>query len=93
MAAVNDSSRSMTAFEQNSTLVAVIEMSLSSWLVAGKLLARIVGLGVETADMLVHEILSRRLRDRRAVARYAGLTGAPDESGGRRLSIDPQNWL
>ena len=28
-----------------------------------------------------HEILSRRLRDRRAVARYAGLTGAPDESG------------
>ncbi|WP_298426641.1 hypothetical protein [Rhodoblastus sp.] len=43
--------------------------------------------------MLVHEILSRRLRDRRAVARYAGLTGAPDESGGRRLSIDPQNWL
>jgi len=49
-----------------------------------KLLTRIVGLGVETADMLVHEILSRRLRDRRAVARYAGLTGAPDESGGRR---------
>ena len=24
------------------------------------------------------------LRDRRAVARYAGLTGAPDESGARR---------
>lgn len=49
-----------------------------------KQLARIVGLGIETADMLVHEILSRRLRDRRAVARYAGLTGAPDDSGGRR---------
>ncbi|MBB4373053.1 transposase [Bradyrhizobium sp. cir1] len=49
-----------------------------------KLLARIIGVGVETADMLVHEILSRQLRDRRAVARYAGLTGAPDESGKRR---------
>ncbi|MFG3593927.1 transposase [Bradyrhizobium sp. RDI18] len=34
--------------------------------------------------MLVNEILSRNLRDRRAVARYAGLTGAPDESGQRR---------
>ena len=33
--------------------------------------------------MLAHEILSRPLRDRRAVARYAGLTGAPDESGNR----------
>jgi transposase len=49
-----------------------------------KLLARIIGVGIETADMLVHEILSRQLRDRRAVARYAGLTGAPDESGKRR---------
>ena len=28
-----------------------------------------------------HEILSRHLRDQRAVARYAGLTGSPDESG------------
>ncbi len=34
--------------------------------------------------MLVHEALSRDLRDRRAVARYGGLTGAPDESGKRR---------
>ena len=41
--------------------------------------------GIETADMLVHEILSRKLRDRRAVARYAGLTGAPDESGSKRV--------
>src|SRR5918912_987987 len=47
-------------------------------------LARIVGVGVETADMLVHEVLSRPMRDRRAVARYAGLTGAPDESGAQR---------
>ena len=49
-----------------------------------RLLARVVGVGVETADMLVHEILSRPLRDRRAVARYAGLTGSPDESGSRK---------
>jgi len=48
------------------------------------ILARVIGIGVETADMLVHEVLSRNLRDRRAVARYGGLTGAPDESGKRR---------
>jgi len=48
------------------------------------LLARIVGVGIETAEMLVREVLSRPLRDRRAVARYAGLTGSPDESGSKR---------
>jgi transposase len=48
------------------------------------LLVRIIGLGVETAEQLVHEILSRNLRDRKAVARYAGLTGSPDESGASR---------
>ena len=49
-----------------------------------QLLARVVGVGVETADMLVQEVFSRNLRDRKAVARYAGLTGAPDESGQKR---------
>ena len=49
-----------------------------------RLLARVIGIGVETADMLVQEVLSRSMRDRRAVARYAGLTGSPDESGRRR---------
>ena len=49
-----------------------------------RLLARVIGVGVETADMLVQEVLSRSMRDRRAVARYAGLTGSPDESGRRR---------
>jgi transposase len=49
-----------------------------------RLLARVIGVGIETADMLVHEVLSRNLRDRRAVARYAGLTGSPDESGRKR---------
>ena len=49
-----------------------------------RLLAQIRGLGIETADMLAHEAFSRVLRDRRAVARYGGLTGAPDESGARR---------
>ena len=48
------------------------------------LLARVVGITTVTADMLVQEVLSRRLRDRRALARYAGLTGSPDESGARR---------
>lgn len=49
-----------------------------------RLIASVIGIGVETADMLVQEVLSRNLRDRRAVARYAGLTGAPDESGSKR---------
>jgi transposase len=49
-----------------------------------RLLASVIGLGIETADLLVQEVFSRDLRDRRAVARYAGLTGAPDESGSKR---------
>jgi transposase len=47
-------------------------------------LERARGVGIETADMLVHEVFSRDLRDQRAVARYAGLTGSPDESGSKR---------
>ncbi len=47
-----------------------------------RLLARITGIGIETADLLVHELLLRNMRDRRAVARYGGLTGSPDRSGG-----------
>jgi transposase len=49
-----------------------------------RMLASIRGVGIETAEMLVQEVLSRNLRDRRAVGRYAGLTGAPDESGSKR---------
>jgi transposase len=44
------------------------------------LLARVIGVGIVTADMLVQEVLSRNMRDRRAIARYAGLTGSPDET-------------
>lgn len=51
---------------------------------AVRLLAQVIGLGIDTADMVVHEALSRHLSDRRAVARYAGLTGSPDESGSKR---------
>ena len=51
--------------------------------------ARVVGIGIETADMLVHEVLSRPMRDRKAVARYAGLTGSPDESGAKRREECP----
>jgi hypothetical protein len=31
--------------------------------------ARVLGVGIETADMLVNEVLSRRLRDGKAIAR------------------------
>ena len=47
-------------------------------------LAAIYGLGADTADMLAGEVFSRAIPDRRALARYGGLTGAPDESGKRR---------
>ena len=146
----NDLSRSLAALDQDSTLIAVIEMSQASWLVGASvpgverhplkklvpdaaallrltpwpncattwprlqlvkeqiadlerarlqrlrhppadaaqaqlaILTRVVGLGIETADVVVHELLMRNLRDRRAVARYGGITGAPDESGARR---------
>src|ERR1700760_297055 len=49
-----------------------------------RLLARVIGVGVETADMLVQEVLSRTMRDRRAVGRYAGLTGSPAQRGGKQ---------
>ena len=42
-----------------------------------RLLARVMGIGMQ-------EVLSRNLRDRHAVARYAGRTGSPDESGKKR---------
>jgi len=47
-----------------------------------RLLARVTGVGIETADMLVKEILARNLRDQKAVARYAGLTLTPDPKRG-----------
>jgi transposase len=48
------------------------------------MLAKLKGIGIETADTLVNEVLYRELRDRRALARYGGLTGSPDESGSKR---------
>jgi transposase len=71
------------AIEQN-RLARMEQMPAQGPHVMVRLLARVIGIGVETADMLVQEILSRNLRDRRAVARYAGLTGSPDESGSKR---------
>src|SRR5262249_4193802 len=46
--------------------------------------ARVIGIGIETADMLVHEGLLRPKRGRKAGARYAGVAGPTDESGARR---------
>lgn len=47
-------------------------------------LQEVKGLGFGTADMLVNEVFWRNLRDQRALSRYVGLTGSPDESGKRR---------
>jgi len=44
-------------------------------------LAALVGVGVETATTLVHEVFSRRFRDRRALAGFVGITGTPYDSG------------
>jgi len=52
-----------------------------------RLLAHVIGVGIETADMLVQEVLSRNMRDRRAIARYAGLSARPTraaENAGRK---------
>jgi len=37
-----------------------------------------------SGSSVAHEVLSRNMHDRRAIARYAGLTGSPDESGRKR---------
>lgn len=58
-----------------------------------RVLAGVKGIGVETADMLVHEIFFRPLRDRRAVARYAGLTGSPAEGKENGIAIALTHWL
>jgi transposase len=55
-----------------------------------QLLVRLVGLGIETATLLVREALCRGLRDRKALAKYVGLTGTPFCSGStaREQGID-----
>jgi transposase len=45
-------------------------------------LARVRGIGVLTATVLVHEAFVRRFRSARALGSYAGLTGTPYGSGG-----------
>ena len=49
-----------------------------------RLIARVFGVGVETADMLVNEVFGRHLRDRKAVARYASLRRAYRLAGRER---------
>ncbi len=46
-----------------------------------QLLARVIGIGIETADMLVREVLSRTLRDRRAVAATPASRARPTRAG------------
>ncbi len=45
-------------------------------------LARVRGIGVQTATVLVHEAFVRSFRNARALGAYAGLTGTPYSSGG-----------
>ena len=45
--------------------------------------ALVVGVGIETADMLVRDVLSPRTRDQKAVARYARLSRVDSAESGR----------
>jgi transposase len=47
-------------------------------------LVTITGVGGTTAATLVAEVFVRSFADRRALARFVGLTGTPDESGSRQ---------
>ena len=98
MQKLNDLSRSLTALEPDGTLIAVIEMSLSSWLVAG------IVPGVERQPLkklavdesallkLLHrwreeaEKAGRRI-DRIAVAFEAGRDGFSLAQGARHRSL------
>jgi hypothetical protein len=42
----------------------ILQRAIYSVAAMVRLLARVMGIGIETADMLVHEVLSRNLRDR-----------------------------
>ena len=47
-----------------------------------RLLARVIGVGIETADMLVQEVLSRNMRDHEQTARIeAGSVSLPRNAG------------
>jgi transposase len=48
------------------------------------MLTRFKSIGIGTADVLTHEAFMRELRDDKAIGRYGGLSGAPDESGTKR---------
>ena len=51
------------------------------------LLARVIGIGIETADMLVQEVLSRTMRDRRAVDKERR-SGKRQEGRAQRRIVD-----
>src|SRR3954466_5877102 len=57
-------------------------------------LARLRGIGVQTATVLVHEAFVRRFRNARALGSYAGLTGTPYSSGSthREQGIGKDGW-
>jgi hypothetical protein len=50
--------------QPRSCLAEILQRAIYSVAAMVRLLARVMGIGIETADMLVHEVLSRNLRDR-----------------------------
>ena len=62
------------------------------------LASRVFGVGIDSEDMLVRQVLLCGFRDRRAAARYRRLAGAPDEhrrdapgKGARRVRQQPNS--
>src|SRR6266404_2143113 len=74
MQKLNDLSRSLTALEPEGTLIAVIEMSLSSWLVAG------IVPGVE------RQPLKKLAVDESALLKLLHGGGKEGKKGGRRIN-------
>jgi hypothetical protein len=86
MQKLNDLSRSLTALEPDGTLIAVIEMSLSSWLVAG------IVPGVERQPLkklAVDESALLKLLHRRRCAGRDEETGFEIEPRNRRRKASP----
>ena len=91
MSELNDLSRSLTSLEQDKTIIAVIEMSQSSWLVAG------IVPGIERHPLKKlepnEEELVRLLMRWRAEATKIGRTIIRIAVAIRKLSATEEPWL
>ena len=87
MQKLNDLSRSLTALEPDGTLIAVIEMSLSSWLVAG------IVPGVERQPLKKLAVDESALQSpSRPAVTASGWRAGSRHAASRPTSFTPQVW-